>query len=80
MKAKAWNTNLVTVQEVAFDYDLHAFDYDLHAFDVVNHAGAKLGTINPATVEEMNSLIAQLNNGTCPVADKWEDGNGNTAA
>ncbi|RUT38707.1 hypothetical protein EJP82_26710 [Paenibacillus anaericanus] len=66
-----WKTNLVTIEEVAFDYDLHAFE-------VYNHAGAKLGTINPATVEEMNFLIADLDKGSCPVSEKWEDGNGNT--
>lgn len=70
-KMKTWKTALVTVQEVDFDYDLHAFD-------VYNHAGAKLGTINPTTIEDMKSLIADLDNGACPVADGFEDGNGNT--
>lgn len=68
---KTWKTNLVTVEEVAFDHDLHTFE-------VYNHAGAKLGTITPASIEDMNDLIADLDDGACPVADNWEDGNGNT--
>jgi len=26
----------------------------------------------------MESIIADLDNGACPIADRWEDGNGNT--
>lgn len=65
-----WKTTLVTVEEVAFDHDLHAFDvYNMH--------GAKLGTITPPTIEDMSDLIDDLNNGACPIINGWEDGNGN---
>lgn len=66
-----WTTDLVTVNEIPFDNTLHAFE-------VLNLDGAFLGTINPATIEDMNQIISDLNNGDCPVADGWEDGNGNT--
>lgn len=68
---KTWKTNFAIIEEVDFDYDLHAFD-------VYNHSGNKLGTIHPASIEDMKSLIADLDNGDCPIADGWEDGNGNT--
>jgi hypothetical protein len=70
---KTWKTALVTIEEVNFDHDLHAFE-------VYNHGGAMIGTINPDSVEVMEVLIADLDNGACPVADSWEDGNGNTCS
>jgi hypothetical protein len=70
---KTWKTELVTIEEVDFDYDLHQFE-------VYNHAGAYLGSITPATIEDMNYVIADLDKGGCPVRDGWEDGMGNTCS
>lgn len=68
---KTWETKLVTVQEVAFEHDLHAFD-------VYNKEGKLLGGIYPDDIDAMQSLIDDLNGGSCPIADHWEDGMGNT--
>lgn len=53
------------------------FDGDLHEFKVYN-GDDLLGTINPAIIEDMESIILDLNNGHDPVAETWEDGKGNT--
>lgn len=68
---KTWTTALVTVNEMPFDYDLHIFD-------VYNKEGILLGSITPATIEDMQQIVSDLDNGGCPVSDKWEDGMGNT--
>lgn len=68
---KTWKTDLVTVKETAFDHDLHIFN-------VYNNDDELLGTVLPDTIEDMNQCIADLNEGSCPVADEWEDGTGNT--
>lgn len=65
-----WNNNGYTIEEVAFDGDLHAFE-------VYNADDELLGTIYPASIEDMNSCIAALDAGKDPVTDGWEDGNGN---
>jgi hypothetical protein len=71
IKMGKWETELVTVKEVDFDHDLHAFE-------VYKKSGELLGTINPASIEDMQAIINDLNSGACPVVDAWEDGNGNT--
>lgn len=71
VKMKTWETELVTVEEVAFDHDLHAFE-------VYNKDGELLGGIYPNDIDAMESIIADLDDGSCPIAEGWEDGNGNT--
>lgn len=68
---KTWKTNVVTINEVDFDHDLHAFE-------VYSPNEKLLGIINPDSVEDMHRIIGDLNKGACPVTDRWEDGNGNT--
>lgn len=60
----------IRVEEVAYDYDLHSFD--------VYNGERYLGSIYPACVEEAQKCIDELDNGSNPVADGWEDGMGNT--
>lgn len=65
-----WITEKAAVFEVSYDYDLHSLAvYDL--------TGEKIGEIYPNTIEEMNAMIDQLDNGACPVEEGWEDGLGN---
>lgn len=68
---RVWETDLVTVAEVEFDADLHAFE-------VYDKQGKYLGMVSPACLEDMDVLVLDLDNGSCPVGDGWEDGAGNT--
>lgn len=52
------------------------YDYDLHCFKVYNRANY-LGTIYPNTIEDMENCIRELDNGSDPITDDWEDGMGN---
>jgi len=66
---RAWTRKLYTVQEVGFDYDLHAFD-------IINKIGDVIANIVPSTIEDMDYIIECLNGGED--VDGWEDGMGNT--
>ena len=65
---KTWERNTYTVEE-------REFDGDLHEFDVIKN-GEVIATINPETIEDMQAIIEDLDNGED--VDGWEDGNGNT--
>jgi len=52
------------------------FDFDLHVFEVVLDSGEVVGTITPATLEDMIAIVADLDAGAD--VDGWEDGMGNT--
>ena len=52
------------------------FDFDLHEFDVVLNNGEVIGTITPATLDDMAAVVADLDAGAD--VDGWEDGMGNT--
>ncbi|WP_165886967.1 hypothetical protein [Scopulibacillus darangshiensis] len=65
---RTWNREGYKVKEKEFDHDLHAFDV-IKAEDVIS-------TITPATIEDMEQIITDLNNGEG--VDGWEDGRGNT--
>lgn len=67
---KTWNVDTLTIYETEFDYDLHVFD--------VYNNGKFLGTIYPASVEDMQHCVAEFDNGVNPIEAHWEDGNGNT--
>ena len=58
-------------------YEVHEveFDGDLHEFEVVKD-GEVVATITPDSIEAMNQIIEDLNNGED--VDGWEDGMGNT--
>jgi hypothetical protein len=53
-----------------------AFNFDLHEFDVVMDSGEVVGTITPATLEDMATIVEDLDAGAD--VDGWEDGKGNT--
>lgn len=61
--------NGITVEECAYDYDLHCFK--------VYDNGKHLGSIYPATIEDMESCIEDLDAGYDPITSGWEDGMGN---
>lgn len=61
-----------TVQEVAYDYALHAFEILLN--------DAVVTTVYPCDEEAMNAAINDLDNGANPIDDSWEDGLGNSCA
>ena len=65
---RTWERNTYIVEE-------KEFDGDLHEFDVIKN-GEVIATINPATIEDMQAIIEDLDNGED--VDGWEDGNGNT--
>lgn len=55
------------------------FDNDLHRLAVWVNAGETFaGYITPSNIEDMEKCIANLDNGSHPIEDRWEDGNGNT--
>ena len=52
------------------------FDYDLHCLKV--YSGEEyLGTIFPASIEDMEDCFNELDKGNDPITCKWEDGCGN---
>jgi hypothetical protein len=65
---RTWEREGYYVREVEFDYDLHAFE--------VIKDNEIIATITPATIEDMNLIISDLDNGED--VNGWEDGNGNT--
>jgi len=67
---KTWMRNGYKVVERPFDYDLHVFDIIRDDDEEV------ITTIYPATIEDMRSIIRDLDAGED--VDGWEDGNGNT--
>ena len=52
------------------------FNFNLHEFDVVMDNGEVVGTITPATLEDMAAVVADLDAGED--VNGWEDGMGNT--
>lgn len=64
-----WSTGKVNVY-------LEDFDCDLKQFGVFNKKGERLGTVNPGSIADMETSIKELNSGECPVADSWDNGNG----
>lgn len=66
---KVWKKNSYEVVE-------RPFDYDLHVFDIIRDDEEVIATIYPATIEDMRSIIRDLDAGAD--VDGWEDGNGNT--
>ena len=67
---KEWKfENGIRVEEVDCNYDLHNFE--------VYSGDRYLGDVCPNSIEDMNECIAQLNGGSDPVTDGWEDGFGN---
>ena len=67
-----WVTPLVTVV-------LEKYNYHLGRFDVFRNSDkAYLGPIFPPDIDTEALLAADLDEGACPIADHWEDGDGNT--
>ena len=65
---RVWKREGYEVVEVEFDGDLHEFE--------VVKGDEVIATITPDTIEDMEQIIADLNNGED--VDGWEDGMGNT--
>ena len=53
------------------------YDYDLHCLKVYN-GDAYLGTVYPASIEDMKSCFDELDEGNDPISSSWEDGCGNS--
>ncbi len=64
--------NGIIVQEEKFEHALHCFK--------VYNGNNYLGTVYPATIENMESCIASLDSGEDPISGMWEDGNGNSCS
>lgn len=64
---RIWKRNGYIVREVEFDGDLHEFE--------VVRNDEVIATITPATIEDMQQIIEDLDNGED--VDGWEDGMGN---
>ena len=54
------------------------FDYDLHALEVISSDGNVLGQIHHGDIDAMVEDHDALDSGGCPICDGWEDGHGNT--
>lgn len=67
---KTWTTDCCTIVEIAYDHDCHA--YEVYVDDQL------ISTIYPDCVEASDSIRNDLDNGACPVCERWEDGCGNT--
>jgi hypothetical protein len=70
VKMRTWEREGYKVEE-------REFDHDLHVFDVVK-GNEVVATITPASIEDMEEIIADLDNGED--VNGWEDGMGNTIA
>lgn len=70
---KTWLTGRVKVEHVE-RYN----DTALPVFNVSDMDGTPLGTITPIDAEQMFDIIDELDLGRCPIAEAWEDGQGNT--
>jgi hypothetical protein len=69
---RTWVTANVLVTE-------EGFDYKRHIFSIYTKTGIKfLGYIYPDDAEDFENCVIELDNGECPITNKWEDGNGNT--
>ena len=68
IKMRTWERNGYKVVEQEFDYSLHQF--------AVIVPGKKDQVITPDSIESMDSIIADLDNGE--EVEGWEDGMGNT--
>ena len=65
---RIWNRDTYTVEE-------KSFDGDLHEFDVVKDSEV-IATITPGSIEDMQQIVDDLDNGAS--VQGWEDGMGNT--
>lgn len=66
---RMWDTSgRVKVEEIDYDYDLHAFRMS---------RGGRVVDVVPNSIEQMNEMIKELDEGACPSNDNWEDGNSN---
>ncbi|PFW93922.1 hypothetical protein [Bacillus pseudomycoides] len=65
---RTWNREGYKVVEIEFDFDLHAFE--------VIKDEELIATITPNTIEDMEQIIEDLDNGED--VNGWEDGMGNT--
>lgn len=65
---RVWEREGYTVEEKAFDHDLHEFD--------VVKGGEVIATITPGSIEDMEYIIEDLESGAD--VNGWDDGNGNT--
>ena len=65
MENRTWVKEGYTVEMVDFDYDLKQFEV---------RQGEEVQVITPATIEDMEMIIQDLDNGED--VDGWEDGNG----
>lgn len=68
MELRTWGRNGYSVTEVEFDGDLHEFM-------VIKEGGDVIATITPDSIESMNQIIEDLDEGAD--VDGWEDGKGN---
>lgn len=63
---QAWYTDKAKVTS-------HPHDYDLMRFLVYEYpTGVFLGSIYPEDLDSQNQIINDLNQGKCPIRDKWE--------
>lgn len=67
-KMRVWQRDGYVVNEVEFDGDLHEFM-------VVREGGEVIATITPASIEDMQQIIEDLDAGED--VNGWEDGMGN---
>lgn len=65
---------LRTWEREGYTVEMIDFDHDLKAFEVIQ--GDKIQTIYPPTIESMEQIIEDLDNGED--VNGWEDGMGNT--
>ncbi|PFX43534.1 hypothetical protein COL32_14495 [Bacillus pseudomycoides] len=65
---RTWNREGYKVVEIELDFDLHAFE--------VIKDEELIATITPNTIEDMQQIIEDLDNGEN--VNGWEDGMGNT--
>lgn len=74
LKEEIKMTTLKTWERDTYTVSMVDYDHDLKAFEVVQ--GDTVQTIYPATIEDMQDIIADLDNGDD--VNGWEDGMGNT--
>lgn len=67
-----WKLEKYYVQLEEFDYDLKKLGF------YTNDDDELLGYVYPASIEDIESMVSDLNKGVDPIEYRWEDGYGNT--
>ena len=79
---REWQRTLVDAEGKEFNYTIQEkdFDHDLHQFLFTTADGNVLGVVTPADASDTADIVKELDEGSDPITEGWEDGMGNTVS